>query len=52
MFDVDIKIFIENNLLIFIVLVWYVNSKFATILSRFGSFKVGFFVNDVSPVTV
>ena len=51
MFDIDIKIFIRNNLIIFIVLV-YVNSKFATILSDFGSIKVGFFVNDVNSVSL
>ena len=51
MFDIDIKIFIGNNLIIFIVLV-YVNSKFAAILSRFGSIKVGFFVNDVNSVSL
>ena len=51
MFDIDMKIFIGNNLIIFIVLV-YVNSKFATVLSDFGSIKVGLFVNDVNSVTV
>ena len=51
MFDIDTEISIGNNLIIFIVLV-YVNSKFATILSHFGSIKVGFFLNDLSSVTV